>query len=151
MLPEGLQEKIEEVVQKIDPRHRSVDFNRVLNQDEDGHRRFGFYVKVGAPWNCMACGRAHDVNNFALQYSERTKTVSLFCIRAAQKKDVHPVAELERWAPRQQTHYDALGIDTTRTPLPCSDNEAAASTASATSEPVAMIMASSSPTSSTRM
>ena len=30
-----------------------MDFNRVLNLDEDGHRRFGFYVKVGAPWNCM--------------------------------------------------------------------------------------------------
>ena len=112
MLPDGLQGKIEEVAQKIDPRHRSVDFNRVLNSDEDGHRRFGFYVKVGAPWNCMACGHTHDVNNFALQWSERTKTVSLFCIRAAQKRDAHPVAELERWAPRQQTHYDVLGVDT---------------------------------------
>ena len=111
MLPDGLQEKIEEVVQKIDPRHRSVDFNRVLNPDENGHRRFGFYVKVGAPWNCMVCGRTHENNNFALQWSERTKAVSLFCIRASQKQVVQPVAELERWAPRQMTHYDTLGVN----------------------------------------
>jgi hypothetical protein len=113
MLPDGLQDMITSVAKKVDPRYRSVTFNRVLNQDDDGHRRFGFYVHVGAPWNCMVCSRTHDANNFSLQWSERTKTISLFCIRASGEKKVHPVAELERWAPRQTTHYDNLGIDAT--------------------------------------
>jgi hypothetical protein len=61
----------------------------------------------------MVCERTHDSNNFALQWSERTKTVELLCIRAAGEKKVPPVTALERWVPQMSTHYDTLGIDAT--------------------------------------
>jgi hypothetical protein len=62
MLPDGLLDMIISVAKKVNPRYRSVTFDRVLNQDEDGHRRFGFYVHIqpaALPYNhlCACIGK----------------------------------------------------------------------------------------------